>query len=83
MEQLILWLFSLYFDSKNMARQHHEDETKTGLIALAVFFTLYPPKTDNMLTDSYLGANGLFVAIFIGLLVGYLFSKLSKIKITY
>ena len=76
----IMAIFIVFLIAKNMARQHHEDETKTGLIALAVFFTLYPPKTDNMLTDSYLGANGLFVAIFIGLLVGYLFSKLSKNK---
>ena len=32
-----------------------------------------------MLTESYLGANGIFVAIIIGLLVGYGFSKLTKI----
>ena len=40
---------------------------------------LYPPKVDGMLTESYLGANGIFVAIITGLLVGYGFSKLTKI----
>ena len=34
----IMAIFIVFLIAKNMARQHHEDETKTGLIALAVFF---------------------------------------------
>ena len=62
-----------------MAKQYEVDGLKAGLTALASFFVLYPPKVDGMLTESYLGANGIFVAIITGLLVGYGFSKLTKI----
>lgn len=71
----LMAVFIVFLIARNMAKQYEVD----GLTALASFFVLYPPKVDGMLTESYLGANGIFVAIITGLLVGYGFSKLTKI----
>lgn len=75
----LMAVFIVFLIARNMAKQYEVDGLKAGLTALASFFVLYPPKVDGMLTESYLGANGIFVAIIIGLLVGYGFSKLTKI----
>ena len=71
----LMAVFIVFLIARNMAKQYEV----AGLTALASFFVLYPPKVDGMLTESYLGANGIFVAIITGLLVGYGFSKLTKI----
>ena len=75
----LMAVFIVFLIARNMAKQYEVDGLKAGLTALASFFVLYPPKVDGMLTESYLGANGIFVAIIIGLLVGYGFSKVTKI----
>lgn len=75
----LMAVFIVFLIARNMAKQYEVDGLKAGLTALASFFVLYPPKVDGMLTESYLGANGIFVAIITGLLVGYGFSKLTKI----
>lgn len=72
-------VFIVFLIARNMANQYHEDGLKAGLTALAAFFVLYPPKVEGMLTDSYLGANGIFVAIIVGLLIGYGFARLVKV----
>lgn len=75
----LMAIFIVFLIARNMALQYKEDGLKAGLASLASFFVLYPPKVEGMLTDSYLGANGIFVSIITGLIVGYSFSKLSKI----
>ena len=75
----LMAVFIVFLIARNMANQYKVDGLKAGLTALASFFVLYPPKVEGMLTDSYLGANGIFVAIIAGLLVGYGFSKLTKV----
>ena len=57
-------IFIVFLIAKTWLDNIMKMKQKTGLIALAVFFTLYPPKTDNMLTDSYLGANGFICSNF-------------------
>lgn len=74
----LMAVFIVFLIARNMALQYKEDGLKAGLTSLAAFFILYPPKVDGMLTESYLGANGIFVAIITGLLVGYGFSKFTK-----
>lgn len=75
----LMSVFVVFLIARNMSKAYHVDGLKAGLIATASFFIMYPPKVEGMLTGSYLGANGIFVAILVGLLVGYSFSKLSKI----
>ena len=75
----IMTIFIAFLIARNMADQYGADGTKAGITALAAFFVLYPPKMDGALTDAYLGANGIFVGILTGLLVGYAFSKLTAI----
>lgn len=75
----LMAVFIVFLIARNMALQYEVDGLKAGLTALASFFVLYPPKVEGMLTESYLGANGIFVAILVGLLVGYGFSRLTKI----
>lgn len=75
----LMAVFVVFLIARNMALQYHEDGLKAGLTSLASFFVLYPPKVESMLTSSYLGANGIFVAIIVGLCVGYGFSHLTKI----
>lgn len=75
----LMAVFVVFLIARNMAKQYHIDGLKAGLTALASFFVLYPPKVDGMLMDSYLGANGIFVAIIVGLIVGYGFSRLTQI----
>ncbi len=75
----LMAVFIVFLIARNMALQYEVDGLKAGLTSLASFFILYPPKADGMLTDSYLGANGIFVAIITGLFVGYIFSKFTKV----
>lgn len=75
----LMAVFIVFLIARNMALQYKEDGLKAGLTSLASFFILYPPKVEGMLTESYLGANGIFVAIITGLLVGYAFSKFTKV----
>ncbi|MCM1233888.1 MAG: PTS transporter subunit EIIC [Ruminococcus flavefaciens] len=75
----LMAVFIVFLIARNMALQYEVDGLKAGLTALASFFILYPPKENGMLTDTYLGANGIFVAIITGLLAGYAFSKFTKI----
>lgn len=70
----LMAVFVVFLIARNMALQYKVDGLKAGLTSLASFFVLYPPKVEGMLTDSYLGANGIFVAIIVGLLAGYGFS---------
>ena len=72
-------LFVVFLIARNMADQYGADGVKAGIASLASFFVLYPPQVESMLTTQYLGANGIFVAIIVGLVVGVCFSKLASI----
>jgi PTS system cellobiose-specific IIC component len=81
---VIMSLLIVFLVAKNFADLYKVDSTKAGITALAVFFIFYPEQVsiENFrgFTSGYLGAQGLFVAIFIGLLTGWFFYKLSGIQ---
>lgn len=61
------------------------DSTFAGITSIAVFFIMYPPAISteeygNVLQTSYLGAEGLFVAMIIGLIVAELLYRLTQIE---
>ncbi len=75
----IMSLFIVFLIARNMSELYDTDGIKAGIASLASFFIVYPPKMEGNFVGNYFGANGIFVAIFIGLIVGYFFAKLSKI----
>lgn len=85
----IMSIFVVYLIGRNIALSHKQDELLAGLTAIGTFFILYNPaevfeETEYMVTQ-YLGAEGLFVAMIVGLLVGELFSRFAatdRLKIT-
>ncbi|WP_313585077.1 PTS sugar transporter subunit IIC [Lacrimispora sp.] len=76
----IMSLFATFLIARNISELYDGDGIKAGMTSLAAFFILYIPPAEGKFISDYFGANGIFVAIFIGLLVGYLFSKLSAIE---
>ncbi|WP_026695589.1 PTS sugar transporter subunit IIC [Peribacillus kribbensis] len=78
----ILAMFIVFLVARNIALALKADELLCGLTSLSVFFIIYPAYKvvdgANFLTTNWLGAQGLFVAIIVGLIVGELFSRLSK-----
>ncbi|WP_288221981.1 PTS sugar transporter subunit IIC [uncultured Clostridium sp.] len=74
----ILAILIVFLIARNLARTLGADDLLTGLTAVSVFFIIYPAGENGMLSTQYLGPQGLFVAIIVGLLVGEILSKLSK-----
>lgn len=75
----IMSLFIVFLIARNMSLQYDADGIKAGIAGLASFFIVYPPKVEESFVGNYFGANGIFVAIFVGLVVGWAFAKLSKV----
>ncbi|MGL4572053.1 MAG: PTS sugar transporter subunit IIC [Clostridium sp.] len=80
----IMALLVVFLIGKNIAHHHGADDILTGLTSLSVFLIIYPKyivvEGANAITMQYMGPQGLFVAIFVGLLVGELMSMLSRSK---
>ncbi|WP_080844360.1 PTS sugar transporter subunit IIC [Cytobacillus gottheilii] len=80
----ILSIFIVFLIARNIAIALKADDLLCGLTALSVFFIVYPEYIivdgASLLSTQWVGAQGLFVAMLIGLLVGEVFSKLSKWK---
>ncbi|MGG1485496.1 PTS sugar transporter subunit IIC [Peribacillus castrilensis] len=80
----ILSIFIVFLIARNIAIAMKADDLLCGLTALSTFFIVYPAYTvvdgANFLSTQWVGAQGLFVAMIIGLLVGEIFSRLSKSK---
>lgn len=74
----ILAIFIVFLIARNLARTLGGDDLLTGLTAVSVFFIIYPTGENGALATQYLGAQGLFVAIIVGLLVGEILTRLSK-----
>jgi PTS system cellobiose-specific IIC component len=82
---IIMSIFIAFLVAKNLTDMYQVDSTKAGITSLAVFFIFYTKAAPlegggSGLTLEYFGAQGLFVAIFVGLLTGWSFYKLSTIK---
>ncbi|APE41726.1 TPA: PTS transporter subunit EIIC [Enterococcus faecium] len=78
----IFSILIVFLIARNLAKLMEGDDLLTGLTAISVYFIIYPDYFDNegvnYLTNQYMGAQGLFVAILVGLLVGELMSRLAK-----
>lgn len=74
----ILAVMVVFLIARNIAKALGGDDLLTGLTALSVFFIIYPSAVDGGLPTQYMGPQGLFVAIIVGLLVGEILTKLSK-----
>lgn len=78
----IFSILIVFLIARNLAKLMEGDDLLTGLTAISVYFIIYPDYFDNegvnYLTTQYMGAQGLFVAILVGLLVGELMSRLAK-----
>ena len=80
----IMSIFITFLVAQILAKHFKSDDTLVGLTSIAVFMILYPSPFSasdmNVLSTQYLGAQGLFVAIIVGCLVGEFLSKLFQFK---
>ena len=80
----IMSLFITYLVAQILAKHFDADATLAGLTSIACFMILYPQpflaNDKSVITTQYLGAQGLFVAMIIGCLVGEFLPKLFKLK---
>ncbi|WP_066890281.1 PTS sugar transporter subunit IIC [Clostridium nigeriense] len=78
----IFSILIVFLIARNLAKSLKGDDLLTGLTAISVYFIIYPDYFNNegvnYITTQYTGAQGLFVAILVALLVGELMSRLSK-----
>ena len=74
----ILAILVVFLIARNIAKSLGGDDLLTGLTATSVFFIIYPAAENGGLTTTYMGPQGLFVAIIVGLLVGEILTRLSK-----
>ena len=80
----IMAILVVFLIARNLAKQLKSDDLLSGLTAVSVYFIIYCDYVNvdgvNYLTTKFMGAQGLFVAIIVGLIVGELMSALSKSK---
>lgn len=78
----IIAILIVFLIARNLAKALKADDLLTGLTALSVYFIIYPNYVSvdgvNHLTTKFFGAQGLFVAIIVGLVVGEAMAKLSQ-----
>ena len=78
----ILAILVTFLIARNLAKQLKSDDLLSGLTAVSVYFIIYPDyvfmNDVNNLSTKFMGAQGLFVAILVGLLVGEFMAILSK-----
>ncbi|WP_243425638.1 PTS sugar transporter subunit IIC [Clostridium paridis] len=85
----ILAVMVVFLIGRNLALNMKGDDLLAGLTSVSVYFILYPNTVNiegvGYLKTQYLGPQGLFVALVVGLLVGEFVTRLSmtdKLKIT-
>lgn len=81
----IMSIFIVLLTAYKLAESKKGDKLLSAVTALGVYFVLYPPygtleDGSGGLSTSFLGAQGLFVAIIVGLLVGEFMPALQKNK---
>lgn len=78
----ILSIIVVFLIARNIAKSMQGDDLLTGITALSIFFIIYPAKVSfeggSYLNAQYFGAQGLFVAIIVGILVAELLCRLSR-----
>lgn len=81
----VMSVFIVFLIARNLTRTLGGDDIFAGITALGSFFILYPPYVETIdggsaLATGFLGAQGLFVAMLVGLVTGEMFHKLSSNK---
>lgn len=80
----IMSIFIAYLVARNLAKYFKADDMLVGMTGIAVFMILYSPSIMKggvtYLPTTYMGAQGLFVAMICGGLVGEFLPKLTRIK---
>ncbi|GEO79657.1 cellobiose PTS, EIIC [Companilactobacillus mindensis DSM 14500] len=80
----IMSIFIAYLVARNLAKYFKADDMLVGMTGIAVFMILYTPAIMkdgvSYLPTTYMGAQGLFVAMICGGLVGEFLPKLTRIK---
>ena len=80
----IMSILVVFLIARNLTKTLGGDDIFAGITAIGGFFILYPPHvaTDQGATiiNQFLGAQGLFVAMLVGLVTGEVFYKLSQNK---
>lgn len=80
----ILAVLIAFLVAYQLAEEMHGDKVLCGITSLAAYFILYPgarefaDKSGSGLMTTYLGAQGLFVALFVGLLSAELLVRLGR-----
>lgn len=78
----IMAILVVYLVARNLALFFKQDELLCGLTSIGAFFIVYTPyqMIDNQafVTTKFLGAQGLFVAIIVGVITGEVFSRLAR-----
>lgn len=78
----IMAMLIVFLVARNLTISFKQDDLLADLTAVGAFFIIYTPYEviDNQayLTVKFLGAQGLFVAIIVGLIVGEVFSRLAR-----
>ena len=78
----ILAIMIVFLIARNLAKHLKSDDLLSGLTAISVYFIIYSDYVNidgvNHLSIRFMGAQGLFVAIIVGLLVGEFMAILSK-----
>lgn len=80
----IMSIFIAYLVARNLAKHFKADDMLVGMTGIAVFMIMYTPSIMKggvtYLPTTYMGAQGLFVAMICGGLVGEFLPKLTRIK---
>lgn len=80
----IMSILIVFLIARNLTKTLGGDDIFAGITAIGGFFIMYPPNVESeqgaALLNQYLGAQGLFVAMIVGLLTGEIFYKLSNNK---
>ncbi|MGN0707070.1 MAG: PTS sugar transporter subunit IIC [Faecalibacterium sp.] len=75
----IMSILIVFLTAYKLAETKGGDKVLSALCAVSVFFIIYPPyNADGALPMNFMGAQGLFVAILVGLLVGEFVPALAK-----
>ncbi|MGL4774198.1 MAG: PTS sugar transporter subunit IIC [Clostridium sp.] len=80
----ILAILIVFLVARNLAKNMGGDDLLTGITAISVFFIIYPEamvvEKQGYLTAQYFGAQGLFVALIVGILTAEILTRLSRNK---
>lgn len=80
----IMSILIVLLTAYKLAESMNGDAILSALCAIGVYFIIYPPYVEsemgNALSMNFMGAQGLFVALIVGLLVGEFLTRLSRNK---